>query len=58
MDDLREILKKMKKLQARWCTEMCDDAEEMWIEVPEFLDWAVPIMEEFLKGSNQEQTGS
>ena len=49
MDNLKQILNKMKKADERWNADVVDDAEEMWIEYPEFLTWAIPILEKYIK---------
>ncbi len=50
MDDLRAVLEAMKKAKARWCdAKEVDDPEEMFEEYPEFLNWAIPIVEKSLK---------
>lgn len=47
---LKEVLQDMKDLQARWCKDGdIDDAEDMWIELPEFLDKNVPKMEKAIE---------
>lgn len=41
VEKIRGVLKALEKSQTRWCTETVDDAEEMWLEIPGLLDWAV-----------------
>lgn len=45
---LFEILDRLKEAQKRWCAETVDDAEEMWMDIPEMLDEIVPKMESAL----------
>ena len=45
IEALRGVLKEMQELRDRWCAEEIDDAEEMWVDIPEFLSRAVPAME-------------
>lgn len=47
---LHKLLEYMKESQKTWCEEGdISDAEDMWIEYPEFLEWAVPLLEDFIK---------
>jgi hypothetical protein len=45
---LAKILSTLKTARDRWCAEEVDDAEEMWIEIPEMLDEIVPELESTL----------
>jgi hypothetical protein len=47
MDALRRVYEGLRDLKDRWAPDddrSVDDAEDMWVEVPEFLRWAVPEM--------------
>ena len=50
--ELRQILAEMKALQKRWCAEEVSDGEEMWIQIPEWLNKAVPKLERILGEKN------
>jgi hypothetical protein len=45
---LINLLEELKALRRRWCAESVDDEEDMWTEIPAFLDRAVPEMEKAL----------
>ena len=50
MKDINDVLAEMLKAKAKWLdAEEVDDAEDMWTEYPEFLKWAVPVLEQHLK---------
>lgn len=51
MEKLKGLLEELKVAQKRWCAEEVDDAEEMWIEYPDFINRAIPIIEEVIKGT-------
>ena len=38
--ELVEIYEELVKLRKRWCAEVVDDAEDMWEDIPPFLDYA------------------
>jgi hypothetical protein len=47
LKSLNEIYEGLKKLKEKWAPDDgrdIDDAEEMWMEIPNFLNWAVPTM--------------
>lgn len=45
LEALKEVYTRMEELRKRWCAEEdIDDAEEMWQDIPPFLDWAAPAM--------------
>ncbi len=46
MPDLKDVIQRMKELQNKYCRDSVDDGEEMFIDMPEFLNWAIPILEE------------
>ena len=46
---LTELLRELKEAQKRWCADEVDDAEEMWIEYPDFIQSTIPKIEELLR---------
>ncbi len=49
MNDLKEVLSAMKEANERWNADVVDDPEEMFNEYPEFLSWAIPILEKYVQ---------
>lgn len=45
---LEALLADLEQAHKRWCSECVDDAEEMWIEYPEFIDSLIPKIENIL----------
>lgn len=50
MDSVKDVIKSMQESRERWCADEVDDPEEMWVEYPSFLEWAVPILENINSG--------
>jgi hypothetical protein len=48
MDELLKILEAMKSARQRWCADVVDDPEDMFLEYPEFLNWAIPSLEKYI----------
>lgn len=45
---LEALLTDLKQAHKKWCSTCVDDAEEMWLEYPEFIDSLIPEIENIL----------
>jgi hypothetical protein len=46
---LEKLLRQFKKLENRWCADEVDDPEEMWDELPEWIEDKVLEIENILE---------
>lgn len=53
MKTLEDVLEKMKEKKGRLCDREVDDLSDAFCELAEFINEAIPIVEEHLRQSNQ-----